>query len=315
MDAKNQQRYRSFCQQNHDDLPLFMMDWYLDAVCTDGYWGASFSSEQEQPIGAWPWFMKKRFGFQYLAMPLFTKFLGPWIHPHLSDPRKRITITTELEKQLPKVDCIKTDCHYQFKNWLPLYWNNYQQTTRYSYQIDLNQSIEDIFSGINRNIRRNIRTAEKKVDIHTLDDPELFFSINTLSFKRQGISPPYSLNQFLLHDKALQKHDKRKMFIAVDQNNRTHSVAYLIWDNHTAYYHLSGDDPALRDSGSGILMIWHAIQFAHQNLDVSTFDFEGSMMKEVGHIRRQFGASSIPYSRIWKYHSKWYKYIDQFKIQ
>jgi len=313
MATANCDLYRSFCTEHADKLPLFYQPWYLDAVCADGEWGAATVEEGNQVVGIWPWFQKKQFGFTYLAMPLFTKFMGPWILPDMGDHRKQLRWVRQLSEQLPKVDCIKADCHYQFNNWLPLYWQGFRQTTRYSYQLDLMRDLDDLHRDLNRNMRRNIKRASTELEVHSFDDPDLFYQINALSFNRQGLSTPYSLKEFKRHDTALRQKEAREMFLARDSSGNIHSVAYLIWDSQSVFYHLSGDDPAYRDSGSGIYMIWEGIRYAKEKLEARTFDFEGSMMKEVGSIRRQFGARPIPYSRIWKYHSRLYALIDRIK--
>lgn len=313
MAADNRETYHAFCRDHAAQLPVFYQDWYLDAVCKDGTWGAAMVEDGDQVVGIWPWFRKKRFGFTYLAMPLFTKFMGPWIVPGTGDHRQQLRWIQELAGQLPKVDCIKADCHYQFANWLPLYWQGFRQTTRYSYQLDLTRDLGELRKGLNRNMRRNIKNAASLVTVSGLDDPELFYRINTLSFERQDLRIPYSFADFLRHDAALRQKGGRHMYVARDEQGNVHSVAYLIWDRQSVYYHLSGDDPDYRDSGSGILMIWEAIRYAKEELQLPVFDFEGSMMKAVGAIRRQFGATPVPYSRIWKYDSRLYALIDRLR--
>ncbi len=313
MAADNRETYHAFCSNHAGHLPLFYQDWYLDAVCGEGTWGAAMVKDGEQVVGIWPWFQKKRFGFSYLAMPLFTKFMGPWIVPGTGDHRQQLRWIQELAGQLPKVDGIKADCHYQFNNWLPLYWQGFRQTTRYSYQLDLTLPLDDLHSGLNRNMRRNIKNAAKVLEIEAIEDPAFFYRMNSLSFQRQRIRPPYSFTDFQRHDAALRQNGVRHMYLARDEQGNVHSVAYLIWDRQSVYYHLSGDDPEYRDSGSGILMIWEAIRYGKEVLGLPTFDFEGSMMKKVGAIRRQFGATPVPYSRIWRYNSRLYALIDYLR--
>lgn len=313
MAVANRDTYRTFCSDHAGVLPVFYHDWYLDAVCGHDKWDTALVKKDNQVVGIWPWFKKKRFGFTYLAMPLFTKFMGPWIFPGAGDHRQRLRWTQQLSEQLPKVDCIKADCHYQFANWLPLYWQGFRQTTRYSYQLDLSRELDDLYKGLNRNMRRNIKNASKELEVRPFDDPELFYRINSLSFRRQGLATPYSLADFQRHDAALRQKEARHMYLAQDSGGNVHSVAYLIWDQQSVYYHLSGDDPAHRNSGSGMLLIWEGIRYAKEDLGLATFDFEGSMMKAVGAIRRQFGAKPLPYSRIWRYDSRLYAMLDQIR--
>jgi hypothetical protein len=134
-----------------------------------------------------------------------------------------------------------------------------------------------------------------------------------MSFDRQGLPMPYSGAQFARHDAALAANGARQLFFAVDAQERIHSAAYLIWDKQAAYYHLSGDDPALRESGAGILLIWEAIRYASEVLGLACFDFEGSMLPAVERIRVQFGAVQTPYFFVWKYGSRTFELLEKLK--
>jgi hypothetical protein len=125
--------------------------------------------------------------------------------------------------------------------------------------------------------------------------------VHNRSFQRQGLEAtvPFELLQRL--DQALVARRAREIFWATDtKTGAVHSVAYLAWDQHSAYYLLAGDDPALRSSGAGILLAWEAIRYAQETLNLKTFDFAGSMIKPIERVRRQFGAEPKPYFRVKK---------------
>ena len=83
---------------------------------------------------------------------------------------------------------------------------------------------------------------------------------------------------------------RRQMFFAVDEDDRIHSVVYLIWDNRAAYYLIAGDDPNLRSSGASIFLVWEAIKYTKGKLGLNCFDFMGSMFPAIEKVRRNFGA-------------------------
>ncbi|NJK84400.1 MAG: GNAT family N-acetyltransferase [Saprospiraceae bacterium] len=198
-------------------------------------------------------------------------------------------------------------------NWLPFYWRGFQQTTFYTYRLNNLQDLDRVFAGCNRNIKRNIKKAETQLTVLEDLDPATFYALNQKSFDRQQIAMPYSLAQFLKHDAALAAHQARKIWYAVDEAQQIHAVAYLIWDKQSSYYHLSGDDTELRSSGAGILLIWKAIQYTANQLQLHTFDFEGSMIPAIEKIRLQFGAIQVPYFFIWKYYTTRYQWLDAIK--
>ena len=307
-DSANKKQYSVFSQKEKG-LPVFMKAWYLDTVCDGGNWDVVIEKEGEEIIASLVYFQKQKLGLRYLTMPPFVKVMGPYIKPAYRSLKESHRLLEKLIGQLPKVDCIKQDLHYSNANWLPFNWAGFQQTSRYTYLLELDD-LDAVFKNINRNMRRNIKKAQSQLIVKRDLPLETFYEINKMSFDRQGIGIPYSFEQLKKHDEALASHKARQIFYAEDQNGQIHSAAYLIWDEYSSYYHLSGDNPSLRQSGAGILLIWEAIQFTKNELGLNIFDFEGSMIKPVEQIRRQFGAKQQPYSRVWKYNSKLYYLLD-----
>lgn len=307
----NKEKYRLFCQ-TEKDLPVFVKDWYLDAVCEEGYWEVALVEKNNRILASLPFFVKKKLGFTYIIMPPMAKTMGPYLTAEVRNVKNSHRMYRQLIEQLPKVDGFKQDFHPSVTNWLPFYWNGYRQTTRYTYILDV-QDLKTVYAGLNRNMKRNIKKAQAQLRMETHHSLSTFYELNQKSFDRQDVHIPYSFEFLKKHDQALEQHQARRMFFAVDDKDRIHSAAYLIWDDRCAYYHLSGDDPELRSSGAGILLIWEAIRFTHEQLKLPCFDFEGSMMENIEAIRRQFGARQEPYFRVWKYHNQLYKCLDWWK--
>lgn len=314
LNLKNKDLYQQFCKSTIN-LPVFVQYWYLDAVCENGTWDVALVEENNQVLAAMPYFLKQKGPFKYIAMPMFVKHMGVYFSDAVKNLAQQMPLMEKILAQLPDVDCLKQDFHPSLKNWLPFYWNDYQESTRYTYQICQLQDLDKTYAGFNRNIKRNIKKAKAVVRVVSDLSPTTFYQINEKSFARQGMKMPYSLDQFLKLDKILAEQQSRQMFFAIDENEHIHAVSYLIWDQQSSYYHLSGDNPDFRKSGATILLIWEAIQYTQQVLDLNTFDFAGSMVKRIEVVRRQFGAVQQPYFRIWKYNSFWYKILDKFILK
>lgn len=293
-------KYRTFASQA-PDLPLFMQPWYLDAVCADGIWSAATVESEGKIVAAMPFFLKKKWGRNYIAMPVLCKFMGPYLLPEFRNPDDEIRLYDALTRQLPShLAAFEQDMHYGVTNWLPFYWKEFRQTTRYSYIIDLRQSEDKIWENISRNYRRKIRKAANTLRIaEDLPTQELKRLVD-LSFSRQGLKPPFSTSFLEQYVRILSGNNACKVFFAVDAENRVHSAALLAWDQQSAYYIMSGDDPALRSSGSALLLKWTAILYAQKTLNLGIFDFEGSMIRTIEVGRRDFGARQMPYFRIQK---------------
>ena len=305
--------YRDFCC-TAPDVPVYAQAWYLDACAAGGDWDVVLAYENDRIVAALPYFFKQKGPFRYATMPPFVKMLGPYVLPEFRGVlKKEHLLLEELIKQLPDFAAFKQNFYPTATNWLPFYWRKFRQTTYYTYRLHDLHNLAQVEAGLSTGIRRDIRLARQRVRVvHDLP-LATFYTVNQLSFIRQGLEAPYSEAQFRRLDEALAKQGARQLFFAIDAQERVHSVAYLIWDATTAYYLLAGDDPALRASGAGVLLAWEAIRYASEVLCLNCFDFGGSMLPGVERMRVRFGAVQTPYFFVWKYNSRAFELLEKLK--
>ncbi len=304
-----QAEYRSFAA-GAPDMPLFLQPWYLDVVCRDGVWDAVLVDKGGRTVAAWPYFLKQKWCWKYVAMPQLCKFMGPYLLPEYRNLNDEIRLYGALLDLFPRgIAAFQQDLNYTVTNWLPLYWRGFRQTTRYSYTLSLESSEASIFNNISRKYRQKIRGAEGKLVVVSDRPVAALLRLVDLSFARQGLATPLTRAFFFLLYDALSSRGLCRLFFAVDPaSNAVHSAALLAWDSGSAYYLVSGDDPALRASGSALLLKWAAIRYAKNTLKVPIFDFEGSMIRAIEVGRRDFGAQQKPYFRVQREWSPWWKW-------
>ncbi len=294
-----------------DVLPLFFQPWYLDAVCASGQWDVAIAKSEGRIVAVLPYFIKAKWPFRYITMPHLCKMMGPFILPPFRAARQTQEWTEQLLNQIPKVHYYYQQLHYDVLDWRAYQRGEYQQQTGYSYVLEPLNPLEKVFQNISASYRNNkIKRARKVVQVVSEPNLRACYQLNLKTFERQGLPFPFSFAFFQHFDQALARHQARKMFFAIDQDGQYHSTLYLIWDHQSAYYLLSGDDPDHRSSGAGILLVWEAIQFTQKELGLNRFDFLGSMIPSIEHVRRQFGAHQLPYFKIWKYHSRLFKWLE-----
>ncbi len=306
-------RYSDFCR-TAPDVPLFAHPWYLDACAEGGDWDVVLAEKKGRVVAAMPFFYKQRGPFRYATMPLFVKWLGPYLLPELRGqlPQEH-ELLKQLLAQLPLLAAFKQNFHPALTNWLPFYWQQYQQSTLYTYQLHGLRELARVEAGLSTGIRRDIRLARPRLRVvHDRPLAELY-RVNALSFARQGLPVPFSLAQLARLDAAVQAAGAGQRFFAVDEQDRVHSVAYLVWDASTAYFLLAGDDPALRASGAGVLLAWETIRYASEVRGLDCFDFLGSMLPGVERMRVRFGAVQTPYFFVWKNHSRLFGLLEKLK--
>ena len=252
---------------------------------------------------AWPIVCSKSDGAKHVCMPALTQKLGILFAPSAARPveaqSKNQRRTTELIEQLGDTASFHQNFHENFIDWLPFYWQGYAQTTRYTYVLEDISDLTSVWNGMRPNHRRDIQRATR-LGIRIIDSLDIakFLELNRKTFTRQGLEPLASDELILRLDRACSANAGRKIFAGVDSQGRIHAAVYIAWANDTAYYLMGGSEPNLRKSGAQLLALWEAVIFA--NSVVKRFDFEGSMLHQIEHGFRGFGARQVPYFSITK---------------
>ena len=303
------EKYRQLCKVEQS-IPIFSKDWWLDVVCGDDSWNVLLFEKCGNIVAAMPYYcLRGKYGFSSISMPKLTQTMGPWFqYPSNQKYTNRLSFEkmamNHLIDSLPPFDRFSQNFHYSVVNWLPFYWRGFQQTTRYTYVVEGLNNLDDVMSRFKDNIRNKVRKAQKLVNVVADKSVDEFYEINKMTFDRQNIAIPYTLDFLKEQDRALEEHNARKIFFAVDDKEQIHSALYLIWDSRSSYVHMVGENPKLRKSGAGILLIWEAIRFTKEQLGLDCFDFEGSMIESVEEVRRSCGGIQKPYFQITKINSK-----------
>ena len=267
-------------------------------------WGEVTVEKKGEIIARLAYVAKKRRGFILLKMPQLTKTLGPWLRPsqakYANELSEQKDLMSELIQKLPPFDHFFQNFHYSITNWLPFYWQGFEQTTRYTYVIEDLTDINKIWDGMLPNIRTDIKKAKNRFGLQIRTDLGLdaFLDVNELTFSRQGMKLPYTRDFVRRLDNACKDNNARKIFFAQDKDGRIHAALYIVWDENSAYYLMGGSDPELRNSGANSLCMWEAIQYAATV--TKRFDFEGSMIEPIERFFRAFGAKQVPYFQIKK---------------
>ncbi len=298
-------KYRQYVKENN--LSLFYQPWYLDAVCYAHEWGVVLATRDNKAVGVWPYFQKKKNGLTTITQPILTPYLGPHIvkqnqtdklSTQLSYEKK---ILTELSNQLPKVNRLVVQGHPEWTNWQPLSWLGYEQTTRYTYQINLTKTETELYDALSDKTRNQIKTAKQSLRIEETTSSAELIGLVKATYKRQGISTPFSNKQFEVLHCALTENDSFKAYMALYENDKV-AVVYSVYDKETTYLLITGQSDK-KVSGSVSYLIWHSILEARRR-GSSTFDFEGSMIEGVESFFRSFGGNQTPYHRLTKASNK-----------
>jgi hypothetical protein len=295
-------KYRELCQAE-PTIPIFSQDWWLDAVCGSSSWDVVMLEKGDRVYATLPYYFEKRRGGLDIKMPLLTQTMGPWIRPTPAQ-KYRNTLGNEMEvlgdliKALPPFRSFDQSFHHSLSNWLPFYWDGYQQTTRYTYLFPDLTDLDRIYADVDHGVRKYIAKSKESIDVVESDDLRRFYQINTEVFTKQDRKVPYSFELIERLDRTLKEKGKRKLLFALDKSGELHSALYIVWSGDATYALMSGIEPRFKDDGSLRLLFWEGIK--HASTVSRSWDFEGSMLKPVERNIRKFGPLQVPYMRVSK---------------
>lgn len=279
---------------------IFQEPWWLDAVA-EGAWRSLEVVRGGQIAARMPIVFRRKFGLRVISHPPLTPTLGPWIRPSTAGAPKRLAtekdLFNELIDQLPRSDYFVANFHHQITNWLPFYWRGFNQTTRYTYILNDVSDLDEVWTGFQENVRREIRKARKELAVRTDLSADHVIKLVELTFLRQGRKLPFRRELVQRIDAACALRNARRMFFAEDSKGRLHAALYVVFGKGSAYYLLGGADPQLRTSGAQSLLFWEAIRFA-SGMGLK-FDFEGSDIEPIERVFRAYGALQVPYLHVY----------------
>lgn len=284
---------------------LFEQPWWLDTV-SPGLWKEFICEDKGEIVGRWPLCFKDK-TFKEVTMPPLTQTSGIWIKEDggragNEDLGRKREIIDNLVSQLNEVKSMDIALDSSMQYFLPFYWKGYRIEPRISYRIEDLKDLDKIYNNFSKTVKKNIKSAVKKVNISEECSVDTLFNLLEKSFLAQGRRSPISKNLIERVVKVCEKRNAGKMFTAVGPNGEIHASSYFVFDKKRCYYLISGSDAEYRTSGAQTLILWKAIQFASGITE--EFDFEGSMVDGIETFFRRFGGEPTVYYHISKQNLK-----------
>lgn len=272
---------------------IFEESWWLDTVAP-GRWKEIVIEKDGKIAARWAFYSYKN----RIVMPDLTQTCSPWF---LLDTKKSERENSEYIKQminelLEKVNSYKSisimlDSSISY--FLPFYWNGFRISPMITYQITGLNDLDAVYSSFSKNIRRDIKSAEKKLHISYEFSGEILYSIMEKTFAEQKRKYPIDRNVI---DKIIQnsrEHNAGQMISATDADGNVHASAFFLYDRRRCYYLIGGKDPFYKNSNGLTLVIWEGIKFASTVSEI--FDFEGSMIEGIENYFRRFAGKPVVY--------------------
>ena len=305
-------KYLQFCLQEKA-IPIFSQPWWLNAVCGGENWDVILIEKGNEIVASFPYYMAVcgMLKMQCIEMPTLTQKLGPYIkYPQKQKLSSKLSyekdILQQIVNELPIYDTFAVHFDHKYTNWLPFYWNGFQQTTRYTYIVDDLSNSEKVFEMFSGNKKTDIRKAKKKVTIKYDLGCEEFLDYYCKSLTKLNDQLTYSKDLFRrLYYEAIKRQQGRTIYaVAFDNPNDIYGAIFYVWDNESIYSLVTAFDPDYRNSAASSLLFY---QIMKDNKDSGLkFDFEGSMVEKIENSYSKFGTRQVQYFRIAKINSRKY---------
>ncbi len=301
----NKERYRNFCRSN-TDLPIFMTDWWMDAVCAGKQWDVLLSLDENNNIqAALPYLLRKRIWMKYIIMPQQTQIGGIWLRQDVAtDMTRTKLVCQQFCQELANMGLSYYYQHFSIGNPAAFVMQamGFKTTPRTTYRIENLSDIEQVMQAFSKNKKRQLQKAQS---LHVCTDMNIedFYRFHEQCLLLQGKQINYTREFLLVLDRKAKRLNQGQILAICDTKNTIIAAAYLVWDKHNLYYLIPCYDPQYRHSGASALLVLESIKWA-RDLGLA-FDFEGSMIKGVAEHYKQFGSTPTIYYSVEKYY-KWY---------
>lgn len=299
----NKEKYHEFCKAVY--VPIYSKPWWLDAVCGAENWDVWIFESEAGIQAAMPYYFELRGKYRYITKALLSQNNGIIFNypPGIKEVARQAFEEKVIEAACEYIVSLKLDVyeqqyHYEFKNWLPFFWNRYVAITRYTYVIGDLRNLDDVWGRISSKYRNKIKKGQKNAVFEVSQDYIKFYEEHEKIFLKQNLPCPFDFETWEKLYKACILNNAGEMLIAKTFDGDIASLMFLVWDEQSSYQILGGSIPDFQKLDSYDALIWHAIQkTSHMGLK---YDFEGSVIKRISKSFREFGGEPKPYFRIRK---------------
>lgn len=301
------EEYDDFCRRIN--VPLFARPYWLDAVCP-GQWDVILIRKAGQVVAALPYHSVTRLGRRFMLQPQLTQFLGMQVDFSVTSEShyRRRSLFRECASEVinrlaeHKFAYIQMAMHHSYTDWLPFHWAGYRETTRYTYLLPDISSPDELVKAFHPSKRGHLKVAA--ADGLTADSTMTagqFRDMHRRCLAIKGQKPSYSTETFDRLTSMLDRRGQCAFIAARGRDGQAQSAVFVVWDGTTAYQLMSCTDTSIASPGASTLAVERAVRYCSDK--AKSYDFEGSMMKDVEFSYSKYGTIQRPYIYLEKYSS------------
>ena len=307
----NKERYCGWVE-TQDYVPLFMMPWWMDAVCAGKEWDVLLAEdEQGKIIGVLPYLLRKRAWIKYIIMPQQTPVGGIWVTPEITADRwKTAEVCRQLKEQLDAMGLA-----YYYQQYMPgslcidaMRGLGFKTRERVTYRVDDLSNLDAVIANFSKNKKRQLQKALSLHVTHTMDIEDFYrFHCQCLATRKRKIS--YTREFLLVLERKARRLGQCEVLSICNADGEPYAAVFLVWDKTTMYYFIPAYNPAFGDSGAGALLALETMKLARDKHVI--LDFEGAISKGSAKHYKQYGPKEIKYYSV----ERCYKGLGAFIVR
>ncbi len=266
-------------------------NFYGNSYCVDFY--GIF--ENDELVAGFPITIHNKFGVKYIYSPKITPYLGTiYKNKNIYKKCTEISWKKEINESFAKTLREKGIClYYSFGHnqidLQPFRWLDFDIGVHYTYVLKLEQ-FDKVWDNLDRKRRNEINKCLKQNYNIRFAEIDTYIKLNEQTMRRQNhaiINEKLWLNIF----DECKKSNSCEIFTIYNIDEAL-ATLFLVWDSKRSYYIGGG----IKDNTQGIMsfLIWQAMKYAKQKLNLNEFDFEGSDVRSIESYFRKFGGDIRP---------------------
>lgn len=262
-------------------------------------------------VGGWCAYQRRKWGLEILITPPFASHCGLFF---FSEKKSVAGIQSETKKCMEAIAhfLIQSNYHFfkiefppEFHDFQSFIWKKINVTTRYTYLLSLNSSVEQLESSFDPKLRNKISKGKQgTLELSHKSNIELAHQLFTDNLRRKGLSWNDHILRSLLGLPSMH-------YTIISDGDAAVAAALVCGQNEKCYYLFGSTDKSQQQNAAGPLALRSAIVQAKE-MGFTTFDFEGSMIPEVEGFFRQFGGKLTPLYSINGGRSLWPRLISLY---
>ena len=316
--------YREFCK-NAPKLPIFMQDWWMDAVCAGKRWDVLLCIKTEagyqlsedagsegEIVAVLPYLLRERMWMRYVLMPQMTQIGGMWlVDDVLGDLEAEKQICALFVNALQTLRLSYYYQHYPLDSIAPTYMQElgFKIKKRVTYRVEDLSDMDRVIGAFSKNKKRQL---QKALSLHADYDLNIedFYRFHISCLQQLGKAISYTREFLLVLERKTKRLSQSQLLAIRNADNRLLAAAFLVWDKHSMYYLIPCFDPQHKDSGASALLVLEAMKLARKQGVM--FDFEGSMIRGIAQHYKQFGSTAAEYYSVEKYYHWWFWFANVY---